>query len=100
MIIAYDVKTKTICGAKVLVVNGCVLPFEVHKATDGKGWYLYRPHYSPKSFCYFKRLKDLKDACVVFLEGAELKHSAWVDTLTLCMETGSSNIVSLERRES
>jgi len=100
MIIAYDVKTKNICGAKVLVVNGCVLPFEVHKATDGKGWYLYRPHYSPKSFCYFKRLKDLKDACVVFLEGAELKHSAWVDTLTLCMETGSSNIVSLERRES
>ncbi len=100
MIIAYDVKTKTICGAKVLVVNGCVLPFEVHKATDGKGWYLYRPHYSPKSFCYFKRLKDLKGACVVFLEGAELKHSAWVDTLTLCMETGSSNIVYLDGRES
>ena len=40
-------------------------------------------------------LSDLKDACVVFLEGAELKHSAWVDTLTLCMETGSSNIVYL-----
>lgn len=37
MIIAYDVKTKTICGAKVLVVNGCVLPLRYTRPQMERG---------------------------------------------------------------
>lgn len=81
----------TVDGSYHLVVNGMRVGFSVEKGVSG--WYLHRPNFSATQFCWFKTKKDLLTAVVVFLEGAD--HRPWRDAITLCMTTGTTNVVKL-----
>ena len=83
-----------VAGSYHLVVNGIRVGFSVEKGVSG--WYLHRPNFSALQFCWFKTKKDVLTAVVVFLDGAG--HRPWRDTITLCMTTGSSQIVKLDPR--
>lgn len=83
-----------VAGSYHLVVNGMDVGFSVEKGVSG--WYLHRPNFSALQFCWFKTKKDVLTAVVVFLDGAG--HRPWRDTITLCMTTGSSQIVKLDPR--
>jgi hypothetical protein len=86
-----------------ILFNGAPTGFLV-ESTARNYWYLQRPGYAHKQFAAFTKKRNVMTAARVFIEGISRKPDestldAVIRALQSCLETGTTSIVVLQKRE-
>lgn len=86
-----------------ILFNGSPTGFWV-ESTAPNYWYLQRPGYAHKQFAAFSLKRNVMTAARVFIEGVIRKpeesiHDAVTRALQSCLETGTTSIIVLQKKE-